>query len=1246
MAISRVANISFTAAASTTTTVLKSAALFGSVNVGDRVYNTTRNKFSKVTVVTDASTITVTPSIASQASGDSVTITPAFRITGAHTTGTSTSIAATTLTDSGASWTVNTHASRIVMLTSGTYSGALGFISSNTATVLTIEQFFYLNLTTNAFEAVTPTGTPTYSLAYTAADIVAAYPADAVWKNATVARTLISAAGIILADATAFLTFQDITLELADCSAIQSTTNGSNLVFGRLNSNMVGGNGGEILFSHAENSFWDMPMYGKMWFLGVTVKIAKPLTVTNYPRWNAALTSGTDGIIIVNGTLKYGQILHQSDDVITGTIMENQNIAMRSPGLVASGLRFINANASIAGKHGVPGMQGGDIVGFSFSGSGVAGAGQRYLWGDTSILPYAVAYIHGFDMGDRYPIVSDWFDLFSWSASMQYNHYYTIPVTLGTKKASDNSSLGTVAIGVVTTSDGAGQIITAKGGTLDTTLTVGTTTTTLKASGGGFTDISVGDWCYNLTRQTTLEVLTKPDNDTITTAVSTGQVSGDLVNFKSRSPYAPTKNRFVTTDGSGDYASPLGNGLGLVVAKYRLSNGSARFNSTVATYSPYTIYALKYGYVAQSAPRDWTMNMSNAETLSLVANAYVVASEATARAYTGISVDGVTKVITVPGDRAIQELYDYTQVWRYDEAVNNDVIYDEPLSTSDGTTFTLFSGWSIEVSGSLIGLDKIISGTVGVTGSGFFEHLNGAVWISGADTYYASHAYVQAVDGITTSPIQYVALGWGDLPTQTQLLYNTSLALTGLETDVNGKAEGYFVYKINATTYANTKMVLGEYNYQFLTVPRTLTGAPIGSPSSYEVNRLSTDAQVTLSKAAALAITGITVTHASKLVDGSDEILSNMYDNLKARQGSIADIETGIPGCASYCIYGLLLTKSGTNFTAIDDWSYSNVGDTGKFYDGKIIFDVPGIMVGDYESVNFEFSVAGTYDFRSTSIIGTSILTNTSGSPVTVQLYPGTLYTNTGPNITVQATISANITMPNLIDGTRVMIYNVTQDFEIDNSVVSGGSGYIFAANLGTGFDAEIGDTILFRATYADASTAKEELSNAGVITASGVAFFDVQVDDDVYSSWAINGFLVTEFSSDYPNLQMDISDPDGRTQKKRAAAWMKCEVTTEDGIRNFFGAIETPSVAEIIVRTAKVNLQIENISALEVYFDDLDVRMYRDDLGQLIASGSYSVFLDYAGIPSVVQVGSGLSTDEHNQLMDALTVNKFIGLK
>jgi hypothetical protein len=448
-----------------------------------------------------------------------------------------------------------------------------------------------------------------------------------------------------------------------------------------------------------------------MYLLGVNLKVNKLSSVSNYPRWNALLTSGTDGTIVVDGTAKYHQFLHQTNDIIIRLTCENENVAVRSAGKQLDGLIFNNGNCSVAGKHGVNGMQGGDIKYFKFSGNATAGAGTRPLWGDTNIMPYCSAYLHGFDMGTQYTDPVGWFDLYSWAASMQYSFFMTIPVAAISKKASDNSALGDVAIGVIKTSDSTGQIITAKGGTLNTTLAAGTNTTTLVTTGNGFADISVGDYCYNLTRSATNIVLTKTDDNTITTASVTGQTSGDIVNFKSRIAYAPTKKRFVVTDGSGEYASPIDSSLGLVVQKYQLRNGSARLNSDVVTYSPYTLIAMKYGYFAQSSPRDWEMKQGNSETLSLVANSFVVATEAVARAYTGIAISGTAgaMIITITEARTPQQIYDYVECWRYDQAVNNDLYYPEFMTAISAGAFNLDTTRIIVGSGGTLTVDTATS---------------------------------------------------------------------------------------------------------------------------------------------------------------------------------------------------------------------------------------------------------------------------------------------------------------------------------------------------------------------------------------------------------------------------------------------------------------------------------------------------------------------------------------------------------
>jgi hypothetical protein len=328
--------------------------------------------------------------------------------------------------------------------------------------------------------------------------------------------------------------------------------------------------------------------------------------------------------------------------------------------------------------------------------------------------------------------------------------------------------------------------------------------------------------------------------------------------------------------------------------------------------------------------------------------------------------------------------------------------------------------------------------------------------------YYAAHAYIRVKDAVSSDDIEGAVVGFGDGATQTRLLYNTSLAEDTLVTDAGGAAEGYFVYRIGATTYADTKMVVGEYAHTFSIVPRTLSGAAIGSAASPEITRLSVDAQVTLSKAAAGAITGIAVDVPTDTIDLGGNTLADAYDSLKYQVTADADIDTGVPGCMYACLYGLPLTKSGTAYTARSATTiYQGVTIGTDTYAGGIVeWDTPGTYAdGTWNGNTFRFTAAGTYDFRAAGFIGTVVLTATVPG-VIVQVAPSVSYDDTDPNVTVDASVAITIANANLIDGTRVQLYNVTQGTELENTIVSGGAGYSYVATLGPGQEVESGDTI------------------------------------------------------------------------------------------------------------------------------------------------------------------------------------------
>jgi hypothetical protein len=481
-------------------------------------------------------------------------------------------------------------------------------------------------------------------------------------------------------------------------------------------------------------------------------------------------------------------------------------------------------------------------------------------------------------------------------------------------------------------------------------------------------------------------------------------------------------------DGNGQVGKLI-----LRAGQYRKATGNTRTDET-----PHTVKVRCYGYQYQEFPID--IDARTVTNLSEIINNFVVANESTAGAYTGIVVNGAAQTITVTADHSIQQVFDYCNWWAAQSA---NMQYDMPISTADGINFTLAAGWLITVTGSGVELiqgsarltDK--SSVFTVASGAFFEDADGAIWEASGSLYYASHAYLSVFDSVTAAELEGAIIGWGDATTEDVLLYNKSLVLDTLVTDVNGEAEGYFVYRIDSTTYADTKQITGEYDHIYSTIPRSLDGAPIGTSGSPAVIRLAPDPQVTLSKAAAGAITGITVDATNDVIDLSDETLPNAYDNLKYQVTADADIDTGIPACMYFCLYGLPLNKSGTNYTGRTSTTiYQNFADGGVLSSAIVEFDTPASYNYTFGEIQFNFDANGTYNFGGSTFQAAVTVDTINDSTATFQVGAGVVVTNNDPtNITVEQTPTQyGITFENLVAGSSVRVFQTgTQTLEDNN---------------------------------------------------------------------------------------------------------------------------------------------------------------------------------------------------------------------
>jgi hypothetical protein len=197
---------------------------------------------------------------------------------------------------------------------------------------------------------------------------------------------------------------------------------------------------------------------------------------------------------------------------------------------------------------------------------------------------------------------------------------------------------------------------------------------------------------------------------------------------------------------------------------------------------------------------------------------------------------------------------------------------------------------------------------------------------------------------------------------------------------------------------------------------------------------------------------------------------------------------------------------------------------------------------------------------------------------------------------------SAIATVTGLVAGSRVQIYNVTTATEVANEVVASAS---WVLNYYNGSQFTAGDQVRIR--VARLGYLPQLLLAAA--TTTGFSVPASQQTDAVYLANAIDGSTVSEFTADYPNVQMDVSDPDGVTTVQRVYAWLRHTETGAQGINLWFDAVTPTDAVNYLIDAAKLNLKIDNTSASPVVI--AGGRIYRSDGATVIAVTSGSIQMD-----------------------------------
>ena len=244
---------------------------------------------------------------------------------------------------------------------------------------------------------------------------------------------------------------------------------------------------------------------------------------------------------------------------------------------------------------------------------------------------------------------------------------------------------------------------------------------------------------------------------------------------------------------------------------------------------------------------------------------------------------------------------------------------------------------------------------------------------------------------------------------------------------------------------------------------------------------------------------------------------------------------------------------------------------------------------------------------------GESFSTTYEGSLGSGVIVTGTYTDALGLHTSIEATLPAT--------GCQIQLYDVTAGVELDNREVAGTT-YSYPITYDT---YTAGHTLRLRVAQVGASAAKLPQEVFAALTTGGARFTVPDEDDTVYAANGVDGSTCDasgggEFTADYPNLQIDVSDVDGMTSVQRVYAWSAWANTTTLGIRLMFGAVEALDTLNYVIHQDVVDAKFDNVNGALVLIAGGYIR--RADGTTVIAAASNSIQMD----PGRAYVADGAS--------------------
>ena len=318
---------------------------------------------------------------------------------------------------------------------------------------------------------------------------------------------------------------------------------------------------------------------------------------------------------------------------------------------------------------------------------------------------------------------------------------------------------------------------------------------------------------------------------------------------------------------------------------------------------------------------------------------------------------------------------------------------------------------------------------------------------------------------------------------------------------------------------------------------------------------------------------------------------------------------------------------------------------------GLVIEDAPG----DYSSIELYCAdntggydiyitptATGTYDLSGITVKeGQSLkIHNNSATAITVKLQAGISTTLSGGSITVEYPFSLNsVQISGLhFSGSYYSAITIFNDSVSTTIPVFDGyaTGATYSDSYLEGSDFSDGDTVRVIVAWYGGATAKLPETYKTVASATGWSILVEPKEDTVYAQAynliGLAGEDITEFTSDYPNIQFDFDFAGPVLIACRCYLWYVYQQWFSTNSRIYFhGCVTAENLYSFVVHNDVVDLQFQNVGTNSVLILG---RVYRDDGNPVLAPGTAPAQIEY-GTPQIAESGvSGLTPAEAAALL------------